>query len=135
MASAPRALISTFLVKIASRCNLACDYCYMYEHADQTWRGQPKLMSVARHRRPAVRRHIAEYCVTNELKRILVIFHGGEPLLAGAVRIVETLGWVRGAVPAGTPVDASVQTNGVLLTDEALEVFEDARKCQRLRQH
>jgi uncharacterized protein len=122
---APRALISTFLVKIASRCNLACDYCYMYEHADQTWRGQPKLMSDA-HRRLLARR-IAEYCEANELKRILVIFHGGEPLLAGAARLVETLIWVREAVPAGTRVDASVQTNGVLLTDEALKLFDSEK--------
>jgi uncharacterized protein len=27
-----------FIVKIHSRCDLACDYCYMYEMADQSWR-------------------------------------------------------------------------------------------------
>ncbi len=121
MAATPGARVATFLVKIASRCNLACDYCYMYEHADQSWRAQPKLMSEG-HRRLLAGR-IAEYCEANRLGRILVIFHGGEPLLAGAGRIVETLGWVRSAVPPGTRVDASVQTNGVLLTDEALELF------------
>ena len=34
-----------FIVKIHSRCNLACDYCYMYELADQTWAGRPAVMS------------------------------------------------------------------------------------------
>lgn len=121
MSSNPGARITTFLVKIASRCNLACDYFYMYEHADQSWRGQPKQMSEG-HRRLLAGR-IAEYCATNRLERILVIFHGGEPLLAGTERIVETLGWVRAAVPPGTRVDASVQTNGVLLTEAAIEVF------------
>jgi uncharacterized protein len=122
MVATPDARIATFLVKIASRCNLACDYCYMYEHADQSWRGQPKLMSEG-HRRLLARR-IADYCEANRLERILIIFHGGEPLLAGVGRIVETLAWVRSSVPPGTRVDASVQTNGVLLTDEALELFE-----------
>ena len=34
-----------FVVKIHSRCDLACDYCYMYELADQTWRDRPRRMS------------------------------------------------------------------------------------------
>src|SRR6202035_2167182 len=34
-----------FIVKIHSRCDLACDYCYMYEMADQSWRDQPRRMS------------------------------------------------------------------------------------------
>jgi hypothetical protein len=34
-----------FIVKVHSRCDLACDYCYMFEMADQSWRGQPKRLS------------------------------------------------------------------------------------------
>src|ERR1700721_2969082 len=34
-----------FIVKVHSRCDLACDYCYMYEMADQSWRDQPRAMS------------------------------------------------------------------------------------------
>ena len=34
-----------FIVKIHSRCDLSCDYCYMYEMADQSWRDQPRRMS------------------------------------------------------------------------------------------
>ena len=30
-----------FLLKVHSRCNLACDYCYVYQHADQSWRTRP----------------------------------------------------------------------------------------------
>ena len=37
--------IQCFLLKVASRCNLSCDYCYMYEHADQSWRNQPHMFS------------------------------------------------------------------------------------------
>src|SRR4051794_1000945 len=36
-----------FVVKVASRCNIKCSYCYMYEHADQSWRTQPQFMSDA----------------------------------------------------------------------------------------
>ena len=38
-------LASTFVLKIAERCNLNCSYCYMYKHADQSWRFRPKGMT------------------------------------------------------------------------------------------
>jgi uncharacterized protein len=117
----PPARITSFLVKIASRCNLACDYCYMYEHADQSWRQQPALMTEETRRQLAKR--IGEYAKEAGLSELLVVFHGGEPLLAGHDRIVETARWIREAVPPTVRVDASLQTNGLLLSDDALEGF------------
>ena len=37
--------LTSFLVKVASRCNLDCDYCYVYHHADQSWRAMPEVLS------------------------------------------------------------------------------------------
>jgi sulfatase maturation enzyme AslB (radical SAM superfamily) len=34
-----------FIAKVHSWCDLSCDYCYMYEMADQSWRDQPRRMS------------------------------------------------------------------------------------------
>jgi len=45
MSKPSSARITSFLIKIASRCNLACDYCYVYEHADQSWKSQPAFMA------------------------------------------------------------------------------------------
>ena len=36
---------TSFLVKVASRCNLNCSYCYMYQHADQSWKKKPLTLS------------------------------------------------------------------------------------------
>lgn len=85
MAGAPPRLTS-FLVKVASRCNLACDYCYIYEHADQSWADQPAVMAEATVNKLADR--LAEYSRSEGIDRLLVIFHGGEPLIAGAGRLV-----------------------------------------------
>lgn len=32
-------------LKVRSRCDLACDHCYVYQGADQRWRRQPMVMS------------------------------------------------------------------------------------------
>lgn len=122
--SSPPPRITSFLVKIASRCNLACDYCYMYEHADQSWRAQPRFMSDDTRRKLAMR--IGEYVRTVDLKRLVVVFHGGEPLLAGAERIAETASWIRSAVPSAAQIDFSLQTNGTLLTESALLCLAEA---------
>ena len=37
--------INTLVVKIASRCNLNCTYCYMYNKGDTTYLKQPKVIS------------------------------------------------------------------------------------------
>src|SRR3954469_20508253 len=74
-----------FIVKVHSRCDLSCDYCYMYEMADSSWKSQPKQMS------PdvvdVVAARIAEHAEAHRLDEVEVIRHGGEPLLAGVDRI------------------------------------------------
>lgn len=114
--------ISSFLVKVASRCNLNCDYCYVYHHADQTWRTMPNLMSHEVRANFAAR--LAEYTKEIGLTRCAVIFHGGEPLLAGAKALAEFANDLRAATL--TTIDVSIQTNGLLLDDEALDIFEAA---------
>ena len=39
------AVIDTVLLKVASRCNLNCTYCYVYNKGDTTWQGMPAQMS------------------------------------------------------------------------------------------
>lgn len=112
---------TSFLIKIASRCNLACDYCYMYFHADQSWRQQPAIMSEATRKKLAQR--IGEYVKSEQLEQVVVVFHGGEPLLAGVNSIVETAKWIREHAPDYTRIDFSVQTNGTLLDESTLKIL------------
>ncbi|MFI6745101.1 FxsB family cyclophane-forming radical SAM/SPASM peptide maturase [Actinomadura luteofluorescens] len=112
-----------FVVKIHSRCNLACTYCYMYELADQGWRRQPRRMSAATI--DAVSSRIAEHARSNGLTSVDLILHGGEPLLAGPESLRHAVTAVRAAVDPGVRVNASLQTNGVLLDDRFLEMFDE----------
>jgi uncharacterized protein len=110
-----------FVLKIHSRCDLACDYCYLYAMADQSWRDQPKRMSEATGRQVAFR--IGEHVRRHQLAEIGVVLHGGEPLLAGPEFIAWLVTAIRDAVGHGVSVHPRVQTNGVRLGEEFLTVF------------
>ncbi len=112
--------ITQFVVKLHSRCNLACGYCYVYEHADQGWRAQPAVMTDAT--MDAVAARIGSYAARHALPRVALTLHGGEPLLAGPARIARLVAAVRAAVPA---VDVGLQTNGTLLDEAALAVIRE----------
>ncbi|MBF8187721.1 FxsB family radical SAM/SPASM domain protein [Nonomuraea sp. K274] len=111
-----------FILKIHSRCDLACRHCYVYEMADQSWRDQPRRMSDAVADR--VTERIAEHASAHDLAEIDVILHGGEPLLAGPDLISRLVRGVRGAVNTGTRVNVNIQTNGVRLNEDFLRLFE-----------
>jgi uncharacterized protein len=108
-----------FILKVHSRCNLSCTYCYVYEMADKTWLAMPKRMSSQIVRTIAER--IAEHVRQHDLPSVEVILHGGEPLLAGTDWIAELTRCMRDQVPAR--VDISLQTNGTLLDHSALNVL------------
>ncbi|MGA0607970.1 cyclophane-forming radical SAM/SPASM peptide maturase YhhB [Phenylobacterium sp. VNQ135] len=116
------ARISSFLVKVASRCNLDCDYCYVYHHADEAWRSMPQVLSDEN--RQAFAQRLADYARAVDLKRAAVIFHGGEPLLAGAASLCSFASLIRATAGPHTDVDIGLQTNGLLLDDAALDLFE-----------
>ena len=118
------ARITSFLIKVASRCNLDCDYCYVYHHADQSWRKMPKTMSTEV--RSAFAARLAEYAAETELKRAVIVFHGGEPLLAGVETIVGFANELRAAVGNNIFLDLAMQTNGLLLSQDALEALDAA---------
>jgi uncharacterized protein len=113
--------ITEYVLKVASRCNLACDYCYVYTMADQSWRGRPHFPDEATV--AATARRIAEHAAAHDLPAVSIALHGGEPLLAGAARITALVSAVRDACAPGTAVNAWVQTNGVLLDEPMLRTL------------
>jgi uncharacterized protein len=112
-----------FIVKIHSRCDLSCDYCYMFEMADQSWRGQPKRMSTDT--AEATAKRIGEHARAHGLSDITLILHGGEPLLAGESLIWTLVEATRKAATPEVSVGVRVQTNGVGLNDAYLRLFDE----------
>jgi uncharacterized protein len=117
----PTGSFRQFVLKIAGRCNLDCDYCYIYHGQDQGWRTRPRFMGPATIR--AVANRISQHVRAHDLATAQVVLHGGEPLLAGPAAIESALTMLRTAMPQGTRMRFTVQTNGSLLTQEFVEVF------------
>jgi uncharacterized protein len=115
--------ISQFVLKVHSRCDLACDHCYVYEAADQSWRGRPAVISGEVTARAAER--IAEHAAAHALPGVQVILHGGEPLLAGPARLRQIITALRSALSGACQLDLRIHTNGVLLTPVLCELFAE----------
>ncbi|MGY5008282.1 FxsB family cyclophane-forming radical SAM/SPASM peptide maturase [Streptomyces sp. 900105755] len=113
---APELPFRQFLLKIHSRCDLACDYCYVYEAADQSWRDRPRIMTAETVRRTSAL--IADHAREHRLDRVSVVLHGGEPLLVGAERLDEMLRLLVDGLHGITEVGLTVQTNGVRLAED-----------------
>lgn len=112
-----------FIVKVHSRCDLSCSYCYMYEMADQSWRTQPRRMSAEIAKVTAHR--IGEHARAHGLTEIVLILHGGEPLLAGHELIRNLVTATRESAGCGVRVLTRIQTNGVGLDDSYLDLFDE----------
>ena len=110
--------VQEVIIKVHQRCNLACSYCYVYTHTDQTWRDRPAVMppdvftAVAQRLGDHVRRH--------DLQRVRVVLHGGEPMLLGAAGLGRLSAELKAAMPDASRLRIGMQTNGVLLTEPAL---------------
>jgi uncharacterized protein len=112
-----------FVVKLHSRCDLACDHCYIYEHADTQWKGRPKAASGDVLPRTAKR--IAEHARAHSLDAVHVVLHGGEPLLAGVHLIRLAAEELRRELSGVSALDLRIHTNGVLLDRRFLDLFAE----------
>ncbi|HEX6871122.1 MAG TPA: FxsB family cyclophane-forming radical SAM/SPASM peptide maturase [Micromonosporaceae bacterium] len=109
------------MLKVHSRCDLACDHCYVYEHADQSWRGRPRAMSVEI--ADVVAARIAEHAQAHRLGTVTIVLHGGEPLLLGHDGLRAIMTSLRERITPVTRLNLRMQTNGVLLTRQLCDLL------------
>ncbi|MGH3612609.1 MAG: FxsB family cyclophane-forming radical SAM/SPASM peptide maturase [Pseudonocardia sp.] len=123
MTRVPVRPIAEYVLKVASRCNLACDHCYVYGDPDRGWLRRPRVMDLATVRAAAIR--IAEHAAHHGLDRVAVILHGGEPLLLGDAALGRILTELRSVIDPVAELDLHLQSNGVLLTPAVCELLAD----------
>lgn len=114
--------LDTVLVKVASRCNINCSYCYVYNMGDDNWKNLSKFMS---------EETIDALCdslnelVENQKKCFSVVLHGGEPFLLGTKKLSHLLRRLREVLPEHYPI--SIQTNGILISNAILDICSQYR--------
>jgi uncharacterized protein len=98
------------ILKLAGdACNINCYYCY------EKRRPQDRKQWLE----PGVLAKFLESCGDRPLR---IVLHGGEPLLVGIKRMRALLEILRG-YPG--PLEMTMQTNGMLLTDAWIDLFEE----------
>lgn len=114
--------ISSFVFKIASRCNLDCTYCYEYNMGDDSWRSMPKIMSVDVAHQAAKR--ILEHCQLHKFNNIDISLHGGEPLIVGSDHLLKLVKAIKSVLEDHCRLSIGIQTNAILLNEQILTVIE-----------
>lgn len=95
----------------------------MYQGPDQSWRQQPHKISSLTVSRLASR--LREYANVRRPQAILVIAHGGEPLLLGASGLRTFFSILRNEFEGNkTKLMLGIQTNATLVTDEIIDVLQ-----------
>lgn len=110
--------INSVVMKVAAHCNLRCDYCYRNinsgEHA-------PNIMKLS-----MVEKCISEYvnCTPNIQKPLVMVWHGGEPMIAGIKYFQEIFRMQKEIAPERKFINV-MQTNATLINEEWAEFIKD----------
>jgi uncharacterized protein len=112
---------SFVLIKLASRCNIKCTYCYWFRDADV----YKKPAVLTRDSEDAFCARLEEHIREFKLEYFLVVFHGGEPLLFPKHRFDAFMKKLRAIEErTGCFIARGITTNGILVDDAWVELFK-----------
>jgi len=113
--------LSFVLVKLASRCNIDCTYCYWFRDADVY--KKPAVLTVDAE--DAFCRRLEDHIRKYSLDEFLMVFHGGEPLLFPKHRFValqKKLAAIEDRT--GCTIQRGVTTNAILIDADWIKIFK-----------
>jgi uncharacterized protein len=109
------------LVKLASRCNINCTYCYWFR--DPEVYNKPPVLTLDAEDQFCARleQHIRKY----ELDEFLLVFHGGEPLLFPKYRFRNLQNKLADIERrTGCKIERGLTTNAILIDEEWIGLFK-----------
>jgi len=115
--------VFTFLlVKLASRCNIQCTYCYWFRDADVY--KKPAVLTIEAE--DAFCRRLEEHIKKFELDHFTIVFHGGEPLLFPKHRFAKLQKKLAGVEErTGCAIARGVCTNAILIDAEWADILHE----------
>jgi len=111
----------SIILKVTERCNLACPYCYFFFSGDESYKEHPPFVSGATVDQLVefIRRAVRD----NGIGQVRIGLHGGEPLLLKPDKFAAMCEQLRSALDPLCDLMLVVQTNGVLVNPEWVELF------------
>jgi uncharacterized protein len=119
--AAEPAAFNFVLVKLASRCNINCTYCYWFR--DPEVYNKPPVLTLDAEDQFCARleQHIRKY----ELDQFLLVFHGGEPLLFPKYRFRDLQNKLADVERrTGCKIERGLTTNAILIDEEWISLFK-----------
>src|SRR5260221_10491935 len=84
------------VVKVSERCNIACDYCYMFYKGNDDYTRHPTY--IPEESVEALAKFLVDSVKVHGSKHVFVHLHGGEPLMVGKRRFNELCKQLRDAI-------------------------------------
>ena len=97
---------------VGSRCNMACGYCYYLGKGQYSTHESQTVMS-----RPVLEKLIKQL-ISSSPEVTSIVWHGGEPTLAGLDFFREVMAIEKRYLPAGHRIWNNLQTNGMLIDEQ-----------------
>lgn len=113
---------TAIIVKLIQTCNIACDYCYVYEHADASHATLPRRMTLET--LDKLGRDLAAAIDSGHIPGARVVFHGGEPLMIGKRAFLAIVARLRAHSPK---IELALQTNATLLDAQWAAILREER--------
>lgn len=114
--------VDKIVVKIASRCNINCSYCYMYNLGDSSYKMQPKF--IEEHTTRNFAKKVLSHLRETKSTYVFIIIHGGEPLLMDKKDFEIFINCFNEILESEIKLYFTLQTNGILIDKEWIEIFK-----------
>lgn len=109
------------VVKTVERCNISCTYCYYFEGENATYTNMPPYIKSETIEKLAD--FISEGCKQYTIDRVVICFHGGEPLMQKQKDFDSMCALLKNAITPYSHLSLVIQTNGMLITEGWLKLF------------
>ncbi|MDW7548167.1 radical SAM protein [Pseudoalteromonas sp. SCSIO 43201] len=108
------------ILKITERCNIDCDYCYVFNLHDTSYNKRSARVSLDNIE--SLVSFISQAISDFGIESVGIILHGGEPLLMPKKSFVEICERLKSF--SSIQVNLTLQTNAILIDDDWISIFE-----------
>lgn len=109
------------VLKITERCNINCDYCYMFNLGNEDYKERSPYISMDTVE--AVSEFIWKGANEVGAEKVTIILHGGEPLMMKKARFDELCHALRRGATDKCSIQLGLQTNAMLVDYDWIRIF------------